>query len=51
MLFALPPSRRIEVRVRTVRLAGNLLALRFLDASPDIRSAIGSYVMDVLLAN
>ncbi len=50
MLFALPPSRRIEVRARTVRREKNLLGLRF-DASPDIRSAIGSYVMDELVAN
>ena len=51
MLFALPPSRRIEVRARMVRREKNHLSLRFLDASSDIRSDIGSYVMDELLAN
>ncbi len=51
MLFALPPSRRIEVRARMVRREKNHLSLRSLDASSDIRSDIGSYVMDELLAN
>ena len=50
VLFALPPNHRIEVRAHTVRRAENLLGLRFLDASPDIRSTIGSYVIDELLA-
>ena len=51
VLFALPPNHRIEVRAHTARRVANLIALRFLDTSPDIRSAIGSYVMDELLAN
>ena len=51
LLFTLPPNHRIEVRARMVRREGHRVALRFPETSPDVRSAIGRYVMDELLSN